>query len=197
MVVMAPKDGSELRCMLKTALSHNGPVAIRYPRGSVAAAEEETELSIIPIGKAEVLKEGKDILIVAIGNTVIPALAASQNMAKTGVDACVVNARFVKPIDVALISKLAKEIKNVLTVEENTVQGGFGSAVTEDLIKFDYDLKIRMLGLRDKPIEQGPQGILRKNLGIDAEGIEREAWALINKAGRPANYTDDPLKTVN
>lgn len=180
MVVMAPKDGNELGQMLKTALSHDGPSAIRYPRGSVTDGQEEAEINSIPLGKAEILREGKDILIIAIGSAVLPAVAAATQIEKTGVSACVVNARFVKPLDISLISRLAKEIKTILTVEENTVSGGFGSAVMEELNKAGVEgLKIKMLGIPDRFIEQGTQSILRKKLGLDAEGIAKEALALI------------------
>lgn len=181
MVVMAPKDGNELGQMLKTALSHDGPSAIRYPRGSVTDGQEAAEINSIPLGTAEILREGKDILIIAIGSSVLPSLAAAEQIEK-GVSACVVNARFVKPLDISLISRLAKEIKTILTVEENTVSGGFGSAVLEELNKAGVDgLKIKMLGIPDRFIEQGTQSILRKKLGLDAEGIAKEALALVGK----------------
>ncbi len=185
LAVMAPKNGYELKCMLKTAVSLDAPSAIRYPRGAVANPDEHEELMNIPIGKAEVLKAGEDILIIAIGNTVIPAVNASQLLADAGINACVVNARFVKPLDIGLISSLAKDIKHILTVEENTVSGGFGSAVLEELSQSGIDgLKIKLLGIPDAFIEQGQQNLLRKELGLDAEGIAREAMAFIkNSAG--------------
>jgi len=184
MTIMAPKDGHELQRMLTTALSHNGPCAIRYPRGTITEMREDPELKEIPIGEAEVLRKGSDILIIAIGNTAFPALTASQLLRKTGVSACVINARFVKPLDINLIANFAKKIKCVLTIEENTVIGGFGSAVVEELIKRGIrDLKIKMLGLPDRFIEHGPQSLLRKNLGLDAEGIAREALSLAEAEG--------------
>ncbi|MBI5055418.1 MAG: 1-deoxy-D-xylulose-5-phosphate synthase [Nitrospirae bacterium] len=180
LIVMAPKDGHELQCMLKTALSLDGPSAIRYPRGAAIEDQGHDDLKTIPIGKAEVLTDGDDILIIAIGSTVTPAEASAQLLAEAGVHACVVNARFVKPLDTDLIFRLAKNIKHVLTVEENAVAGGFGSAVLEELSLSDIEgLKIKLLGLPDAFIEHGSQGLLRKKLGLDAEGIAREALALI------------------
>jgi 1-deoxy-D-xylulose-5-phosphate synthase len=180
LIVMAPKDGYELQCMLKTAVSLDAPSAIRFPRGAVTNPDEHEELKTIPIGKAESLKTGEDILILAIGSTVIPALNASQLLADAGINSCVVNARFVKPLDTDLISGLARNIKYILTVEENAVSGGFGSAVLEYLSQSGIEgLKIRLLGIPDTFIEQGPQNLLRKKLGLDAEGIAREAMALI------------------
>ncbi|MBI5025694.1 MAG: 1-deoxy-D-xylulose-5-phosphate synthase [Nitrospirae bacterium] len=196
-VVMAPKDGNELQHMLKTALSYNGPSAIRYPRGKAIdvsiedsrhrrVAEEthrmDKELKELLIGEAEILRHGGDILIIAAGSSVKPALEASGHLLKFGIDATVVNARFVKPIDKNLIGSLAREIPNVLTVEENALKGGFGSAVLEYLSELDIkDLKIKRLGLPDRFIEQGSQGLLRKKLGLDAEGIAREALSMAAK----------------
>jgi 1-deoxy-D-xylulose-5-phosphate synthase len=182
LVVMAPRDGYELRGMLKTAVSHNGPVAIRYPRGAVLDTQEQSCQDEMPIGKAQVLEEGKDILILAIGNTVEQAEAASELLSEAGIKACVVNARFVKPLDSYLIKSLAATIKRVISVEENAVAGGFGSAVLEELMQYGIDgLKFRMIGLPDDFIEQGPQSLLRKNLGLDAEGIAREALKLVGR----------------
>jgi 1-deoxy-D-xylulose-5-phosphate synthase len=187
LVVMAPKDGFELMCMLRTALSHNGPCAIRYPRGSAADSREEDEPEDIPIGKAEVLREGENILIIAAGNMVDPAYAASQLLSEAGINACVINARFVKPLDMDLIAAHAGGIKHILTVEENAVSGGFGSAVVEELVKKGIDgLTFKILGLPDRFIEQGPQALLRKDLGLDAEGIAKEALDLIGRKTSPS-----------
>ena len=188
-VIMAPKDENELGRMLKTAISHNGPVAIRYPRGAVSKIPTDMELKKLTIGESEILKDGRDILIIAIGSAVQPAKHASELLNEMGISACVINARFAKPIDASLIGNLAKEIKCVLTVEENVVQGGFGSAVLEHLSEMDIDgLKIKMLGLPDKFIEHGPQNLLRKILGLDAEKITKEALTLIGKKGLILNH---------
>ena len=188
-VIMAPKDENELGRMLKTAISHDGPVAIRYPRGAVSKIPTDMELKKLTIGESEILKDGRDILIIAIGSAVQPAKHASELLNEMGISACVINARFAKPIDASLIGNLAKEIKSVLTVEENVVQGGFGSAVLEHLSEMDIDgLKIKMLGLPDKFIEHGPQNLLRKILGLDAEKITEEALTLIGKKGLILNH---------
>ncbi|HDH06406.1 MAG TPA: 1-deoxy-D-xylulose-5-phosphate synthase [Nitrospirae bacterium] len=179
-VVMAPKDGYEFRCMLRKALSLHAPVAIRYPRGAVTDNRENDELQDIPVGKSEVLGEGEDILIIAVGNTVTPSVAASGLLKEAGVNACVINARFIKPLDMDLISARAREIKYVLTVEENAVSGGFGSAVLEKLAEAGVEgVKLKMIGLPDEFIEQGPQSLLRQKLGLDAEGIARDALTLV------------------
>jgi 1-deoxy-D-xylulose-5-phosphate synthase len=182
LVVMAPKDGSELRSMLKTAVLHEGPIAIRYPRGSVADSEIQGELEPVPVGKAEILREGNDVLIIAIGNTVNPAVAASQLLSEANINACVINARFVKPLDTDLILSHAKEIKNIITVEENAAAGGFGSAVLEEITKAGVGkIKFKLIGLPDKFIEQGPQTLLREKLGLDSEGIAKTALDLLGK----------------
>jgi 1-deoxy-D-xylulose-5-phosphate synthase len=182
LVVAAPKDGHELRCMLATAVSYNGPIAVRYPRGSVADTGNDEALEEIPIGKSEVIVEGSDVLILAIGNTVEPAIAASQLLSEANIKPCVINARFVKPLDIDTILPKAREIKYVLTVEENAVAGGFGSAVLEELTKAGVKgMKFSMLGISDNFIEHATQAALRKSLGLDAEGIAKKALALIDK----------------
>ena len=180
LIVMAPKDGYEFRCMLRKALSLHAPVAIRYPRGAVTDSRENDELQDIPVGKSEVLCEGQDILIIAAGNTVSPSVDAAGLLKEADINACVINARFIKPLDMDLISARAREIKYVLTVEENAVSGGFGSAVLEKLAEAGVErMKFKMLGIPDEFIEQGPQSLLRQKLGLDAEGIARDALTLV------------------
>ena len=187
LVVMAPKDAYEFRCMLKTAVNYNGPIAVRYPRASVVDSDEGSDIKTIPIGKGEVLNEGKDVLIIAIGSTVLPALEAATFINDADVSATVINARFVKPLDMDLISGYAHKIKRIITVEENAVSGGFGSAILEAFTKEGIEgLNIKLLGLPDSFIEQGPQNLLRKKYGIDAEGIAKEALAMVDrKAATP------------
>jgi 1-deoxy-D-xylulose-5-phosphate synthase len=192
LVVAAPKDGHELRRMLATAISHDGPIAVRYPRGSVADTGSDEALEQIPMGKSEVLVEGEDILILAIGNTVEPAVDASQLLLEANINACVINARFVKPLDADTILPRVREIKRVLTVEENAVAGGFGSAVLEALTNAGVEgTKFTMLGIPDTFIEHGTQTALRKSLGLDAEGIARKALAMVEKKAA----TSDALRS--
>ncbi|TNF55633.1 1-deoxy-D-xylulose-5-phosphate synthase [bacterium] len=182
LVVMAPKNESELNQMMATALSHDGPIAFRYPRGSSSQPLDKGELPAIPIGQAEVLRDGNDILIVAIGNAVQPAFEASRHIEDAGISSCVVNARFVKPLDMGLIGSLARKIKYVLTVEENVLDGGFGSAVLENLSELQINgLRVERIGLPDRFIEHGAQKLLRKIIGLDAEGIARKALALVGR----------------
>jgi 1-deoxy-D-xylulose-5-phosphate synthase len=172
LTLMAPKDENELQHMLKTALYAGAPMALRYPRGAGYGVEMDRELKSLETGKGELLVEGGDVCIVAIGSTVYPALQAAETLRELGISAGVVNARFVKPLDADLILSEAGKTGCIVTVEENALQGGFGSAVLELL--FDngrHDVKIKRLGIPDRYVEQGSQAQLRKDLGIDAEGI--------------------------
>jgi 1-deoxy-D-xylulose-5-phosphate synthase len=166
--------------MLKTAVNCGQPVSLRYPRGNGWRGNLDTEMKELPIGKAEVLRRGKDIVILAIGSTVRPALEAASRLQNHGVEATAVNARFVKPLDEELICTLAEETKCFLTVEENALQGGFGSAVLELLEeKRLTGITCKRLGIPDTFVEHGTQDALRHKYGIDAEGIFQAALTLL------------------
>lgn len=176
MTLMAPKDENELRHMLKTAIYSGAPMALRYPRGAGYGVELDAELKSLEIGRGELLSEGGDLTIVAIGATVYPALEAAEALRLKGIDAAVINARFVKPLDADLILSSARKTGCIMTVEENALQGGFGSAVLELLFDNNMqDVKVRRLGIPDRYIEQGSQAQLRKDVGIDAAGIAAAA----------------------
>jgi 1-deoxy-D-xylulose-5-phosphate synthase len=172
LTMMAPKDENELRHMLKTALYSGVPMALRYPRGAGYGVEMDAEIQTLEIGKGELLLDGSDLCIIAFGATVYPALDAAEALKQKGISAGVVNARFVKPLDAELIMSVARKTGRIVTVEENALQGGFGSAVLE--LIYDNGLqnvKIRRLGIPDRYIEHGSQAQLRKDVGIDAAGI--------------------------
>ena len=181
LTVMAPKDDMELKAMLELALKHNGPSAIRYPRGKVISNfipiySGQISNSELEIGKGEILKEGSDIALIAIGNVVHPALAAAERLEKDGIKASVINARFIKPLDKELILKITSKTKRIITIEENMIAGGFGSAVLEYLNSVDIpDIKIKILGIPDEFVEQGSQAILRKNTALMKKGFIRPA----------------------
>ena len=188
MAVMAPKDENELQHMVKTAVYAARPIALRYPRGNGYGIPMDKEPAILPLGRGEVLMEGDDLAIVAIGVTVYPALEAAALLKEKGIRAAVVNARFVKPLDRELILSWARRTGHLVTVEENALQGGFGSAVLE-LLEEERVLgvKVKRLGIPDRFIEQGPQDRLRKDLGLDAAGIAAAAEAfLAGKEKAPA-----------
>ncbi len=179
-VSMAPKDENELQHMLKTALTYEmGPIALRYPRGTGTGVKLETESKPLPIGKAEICHEGEDLLIVALGNRVYPALEAAQTLSKTGIETTVVNARFIKPLDTTLIVDLAKQIGKIITVEDGVLMGGFGSAVLEALAaEAITNVRVTSLGVPDRFIEHGDVKTLYDRYGYDTEAIIRAGVAL-------------------
>ena len=179
MVVMAPKDENELQHMVKTSLTFNGPISVRYPRGTCLGVPMDQEMKALPIGKGELLKDGTDLAIVAIGVTVWQAVQAAERLEKEGLSVAVVNARFVKPLDHELIGAVAKRVRCLLTVEEGAVMGGFGAAVLESLSDQGIThLQTKLMGLPDWYIEQGPQDLLREKYGLTTDGIYKEARAL-------------------
>jgi 1-deoxy-D-xylulose-5-phosphate synthase len=180
MVVMAPKDENELAHMLATALTHDGPIALRYPRGNGVGVDLDEIPQPLPLGKAEVITEGGDLLILAIGSMVPEAEAAASKLAEDGVNATVVNARFVKPLDTELIIDLATRIPRIITIEENVLQGGFGSAVLEALTDAGIRVeKFRRLGISDHFVEHGPQKLLRSKYGLDVDGLIKAARTVL------------------
>ena len=172
MTIMAPKDEQELRQMVATAIAHTqGPIAFRYPRGASVGVETTGPLTPLPIGVAETLLDGPDVAIVAIGATVPAAAAAATELGLDGVNATVINARFVKPLDEEAIVAAADRCGAIVTVEENALAGGFGSAVIELLTRRGISVPVVRLGLDDRIYEQASQGRLREIAGIDAPGI--------------------------
>ncbi|MCJ7646498.1 1-deoxy-D-xylulose-5-phosphate synthase [bacterium] len=169
MVVMAPKDENELIHMLNSALSWNFPCAIRYPRGQGIGVKLDSQYRIFPLGKGEVLAEGDDVAILAIGNTVHPSFLAQQRLEAEGIKANLVNMRFVKPLDEGLIKKIIKKVNKIVTVEENTLSGGFGSAIKE--LVASNNVRILSIGLPDQFIEHGSSEELREKYGLTAERI--------------------------
>ena len=179
MIFMAPKDENELRHMIYTALKQPGPVAIRYPRGEGVGVPLDSGYKNIPIGQAESLKEGKDLVIMALGSMVSPSLEAASQLEGEGISAGVVNCRFVKPLGKELV-KYARESGRVLVVEENIRQGGLGGAVLEFFNDMDIrGTRIKRIGLPDKFVEHGPMSLLREKYGLDKKGILKEASELV------------------
>jgi len=172
MVVMVPKDENELRHMLATALQHDGPIALRYPRGSGLGVPLDQTLSPMAIGRGEILRDGAQGAILAVGTMVYPSLEAAERLAGEGINLSVINARFVKPLDRELILSLARRTGVIFTVEENVLEGGFGTAVLELLEEEGVTgTSVRRLGFPDRYIEQGEQAELRALYLLDADGI--------------------------
>ena len=179
LIVAAPKDENELQHLLYTATRSEHPMAVRYPRSAGLGVEMDQEFHIIPTGKGEVLRDGDDIAIVAIGSMVAPAMKAAEKLAASGIEATVINARFAKPLDSELLIDVAGRVKRIITVEENVLSGGFGSSVAELIQRTGMDdVQVRCIGLPDEFIEHGPQALLRSRYGLDAEGIGRQVLAL-------------------
>ncbi len=178
-VVMAPKDENELRQLLRTAVEYPGPAAIRYPRGSGLGVPLDPEVKAIPMGEAELLRDGSDALIVALGLPVHPALEAAAELSAEGVSVAVVNGRFAKPLDVDRIAPLARRCGAVVTVEEHASQGGFGAAVLEALAAAGVAVPVRCLGIPDRLVEHGKPDAQRAELGLDSAAIGRAVRELV------------------
>jgi len=174
LVIMVPKDENELRNMLLTAVNYaDGPVALRYPRGLGEGVPFDSSMSEVAIGKSELLRQGQDVALVAVGPLVHRALEAAQILEKEdGLLVTVINARFIKPVDKEMLLTLAQDYKLVLTIEDGTLKGGFGSEVAEYFAKQNFGgLELERLGIPDEFIEQGNPKILYKELGLTTEGI--------------------------
>jgi len=182
MIVMAPKDENEFQHMLKTAVVCGRPASVRYPRGAgVGVAMDDTPREL-PVGRAEVLCEGSDLAIAAIGSTVYPALAAAQKLRQEGIHVRVINARFVKPLDQALLAETARSLKKMITVEEHVLMGGFGSAVLEMFEQAGiHDVQVKRLGIEDAFVPHATQAELRSLHGIDDAGIMRAVRSILER----------------
>ena len=183
MTIMAPKDENELRHMLKTAVDFDGPVSVRYPRGSGVGVSITEPMHSLPIGKAEVLRDGKDVCLWAIGSMVQTALQAADKLAEQGISAGVVNMRFAKPLDEELLLEHAAQYGKIVTLEEGVLQGGVGSAVLETLnaAKMLQKCQVLTLGIPDEFVLHGDKKLLFKDLGLDVETIADKITALVKE----------------
>ena len=166
MTVMAPKDENELRRMLITALSLDGPAALRYPRGTAAGVPLTDDVQPLPLGKGEILREGGDVCFLAVGSMTANALRAAELLAADSIAAEVVNMRFVKPLDRELLLEAAGHVKLLVTVEENVLAGGFGSAVLECLADTGRTVPLLRLGIPDRFVPQGDRSLLWEECGL-------------------------------
>ncbi len=191
MVVMAPKDESELRDMLYTAVTHTGgPISLRYPRGSAFGVPLKDGFEKIEIGKSELLREGKDAALLAVGSMVDYSMKAAEILASAGISCEVINMRFVKPLDFERLDDTAGRFNKIITLEENALAGGFGSGVLEYLAEKNFKNDVLRIGLPDKFIEHGTQAELHKSLGIDPEGIAERVkiFCETKKIGHEVTY---------
>lgn len=181
MTIMAPKDENELRHMLKTALSFNGPISVRYPRGSGVGVGITEPMQELPIGKAEVLREGKELCFWAIGSMVQSAVQAADKLKEQGIDAGVVNMRFAKPLDKELLIEHAKRYGKIVTLEEGVLAGGVGSEVLEilDDVGLLQQCAVLRLGIPDEFVTHGDKKLLFRDLGLDTDAIVQKAAAFV------------------
>jgi len=178
-VVMSPKDENELQHMLKTALEYPGPAALRYPRGAGFGVALDAELRAIPLGEAELLRDGEDALIVAYGTRANDALRAAEELAAEGRSVAVLNARFAKPLDETRILQAARRVRAVLTVEEHAAAGGFGGALLELFARAGVAVAVRCLAIPDRLIEHGDPAAQHAELGLDSAGMARALRELL------------------
>ncbi len=178
-IVMAPKDENELRALLRTAVSYDGPAAIRYPRGTGLGVPLDPDPKPIPVGEAELLADGSDALVVAYGTRVHEALEAAAELRSEGHAVAVLNARFAKPLDEERILRLARSVRAVVTVEEGAGMGGFGSAVLELLAREGVVVPARVLAIPDQLVEHGDPDAQLQGMGLDAEGIAASVRTLL------------------
>lgn len=174
LIIAAPADENELGHMLKTALDCAKPFVLRYPRGAGFNVPVDEELQTLPVGKGVWLKKGKDVTIVAIGNRVHPALEAADMLTKQGLDAGVINARFAKPLDTEILDEALKVSPRIVTVEDNSLCGGFGSAVAEYLTGQAKPFRLLRLGLPDEFIEHGKVSLLYEQLGLTPQKMAEQ-----------------------
>ena len=182
LIIMSPRNGRELRDMLYTALTLNQPVALRYPRGEVPdPGSINSTFSTIPIGKGEVLRKGKDLAFIALGNMVANALASAEELTRFGIEVEVISLRFVKPLDEKLILETLINFDKIIIIEDNVISGGVGSAILELIAREGIaGVKVTQIGLPDKFIEAGSISMLHKIYGMDCEGITKTTLKLFS-----------------
>ena len=181
MVVMAPKDENELRHMLYTAVNYEGPAAVRYPRGEGIGVPLDEDFTELEIGKAEIVRDGGSIAILAVGTMVSAACKTAELLLKRGINCTVVNMRFIKPLDKECILQMADKMEAIVTMEENVLNGGFGSAVVELLADEGRSMPVLRFGIPDEFIEQGTQSELREQCGLTPEQMSEKINDMLNR----------------
>lgn len=181
MVIMAPKDENELRNMLYTAVNYEGPAAVRYPRGEGIGVPLDEDFTELEIGRAEIVRDGGSIAILAVGTMVSAACKTAELLLKRGINCTVVNMRFIKPLDKECILQMAYKMEAIVTMEENVLNGGFGSAVVELLADEGRSIPVLRFGIPDEFIEQGTQSELREQCGLTPEQMTEKINDMLNR----------------
>jgi 1-deoxy-D-xylulose-5-phosphate synthase len=197
LILASPKDENELQHLLYTAVKSGRPMAVRYPRSPGLGVPLDTILQEMPIGRGEILRYGNDAAILALGASVQHAYEAAKELSQKGIESTVVNARFAKPVDEALIINLAQRFKNIVTIEENVLTGGFGGRITRLLQESGITgVNVKCIGITDEFVEHGTQAVLRARYSLDAHGIAGKIIETLSVSGPvlPANL-DDKAKT--
>jgi 1-deoxy-D-xylulose-5-phosphate synthase len=173
-VVMAPRDQEELNAMLEFAVAIDRPVAIRYPRGGLLSKASVPMIKPVELGKAELIRQGKDLAIIAVGSMVYTACEAAACLSKEGIEVTVINARFIKPLDVTLFEEVVRTTKRLVTIEEGVIEGGFGSAILEFIEAENIpEITVKRIGLPSEFIEHGKRTELLTKFNLTSEGICR------------------------
>jgi 1-deoxy-D-xylulose-5-phosphate synthase len=188
MVVAAPKDGDELANLLYTALAHNGPFAIRFPKGTCHKWTDRETYTPLPIGSWERLRQGDAAAVLAVGSMVAPALETAARLSDDGVMLEVINARYVKPLDCDMLADVAQRHRRIFTIEEGCLTGGFGAAVLLQLNKVGYTSRVHCLGLDDCYIPHGPRSLLLDRVGLSAQRIEKTVREILGVPGKPKSH---------
>lgn len=196
MTIMAPKDENELKVMIKTAIECEGPVALRYPRGMGRGFHLQENTGTIPIGQAEILRSGRDITIAAVGPLVYTALEAAERLEELGISASVINARFIKPLDEKCLVEDIKKTGKLLTLEENVLQGGFGSAVMELLENHSVSVQIKRLGIPDEFVGHGSILKLKEKCGLSVDSVISEVSRMLFDRIKPGVRRTSKIKFI-
>ena len=178
MTIIAPKDTKELVESLKFAVKHNGPIAIRFPRGNAYVMEQQDDV-IISYGKSEIVSQGKDIAVIAVGNMFEETMKAYKLLKKDNIDITLINARFIKPLDTVMIEEIATTHKMIVVVEEAIKKGGYGEAVASFIMEHGINTHVKIMAIDDQFVEQGMVEDLRKKIGIDYNSIYTEIRELV------------------
>lgn len=182
MTVVMPKDENEAKDFIYTAMTaHEGPIAIRYPRGNGLGVEEREERQVLPLGKWEVITEGKDITMISFGPTVETIKEVAELLKPEGIEATIINARYIKPMDEALLARLGQENTPILTVEEGMLNGGLGSQIANYITDNGYSNRVKRLGIDNQYIEHGDVNAILDDLGLSAEQIKKTVQSFLQQ----------------